>query len=99
MGDFFSNFVVFLQYLNFKEVIDAAYDVPSIARDLDWIAVMSYDYHGSWNKKTGHVSPMYDHPDNRYDTYNTVIIKVNIYILRRQQTLKKNNLPILFDIA
>ena len=79
VGDFFSNFVAFLQYLNFKEVIDAAYDVPSIARDLDWIAVMSYDYHGSWNKKTGHVSPMYDHPDNRYDTYNTVTIKVNIF--------------------
>ena len=73
-GRFFSNFVSFLQYLNFKEVIDAAYDVPSIARDLDWIAVMSYDYHGSWNKKTGHVSPMYDHPDNRYDSYNTVNI-------------------------
>ena len=71
--------MTFLQYLNFKEVIDAAYDVPSIARDLDWIAVMSYDYHGSWNKKTGHVSPMYDHPDNRYDTYNTVIIKVHIF--------------------
>ena len=70
--------MAFLQYLNFKEVIDAAYDVPSIARDLDWIAVMSYDYHGSWNKKTGHVSPMYDHPDNRYDTYNTVTIKVHI---------------------
>ena len=46
-----------------KKVMDAGYDVPSIARDLDWIAVMTYDYHGHWDKKTGHVAPMYEHPD------------------------------------
>ena len=57
--------------------------MPSIARDLDWIAVMSYDYHGSWNKKTGHVSPMYDHPDNRYDSYNTVNISFFTCRVRR----------------
>ena len=27
-----------------KKIIDVGYDVPSLARDLDWIAVMSYDY-------------------------------------------------------
>ena len=31
--------------------MDAGYDIPSIARDLDWIAVMTYDYHGHWDKK------------------------------------------------
>uniref|UniRef100_A0A1B0AV04 chitinase n=1 Tax=Glossina palpalis gambiensis TaxID=67801 RepID=A0A1B0AV04_9MUSC len=30
----------------------------------DWIAVMTYDYHGQWDKKTGHVAPMYDYPGN-----------------------------------
>lgn len=54
-----------------KKVIDLGYDVPSIARDLDWIAVMSYDYHGQWDKKTGHVSPMYDYPEADYDYFNT----------------------------
>ena len=44
-----------------KAVIDAGYDVPSISRDLDWIGVMTYDYHGHWDKKTGHVAPMYAH--------------------------------------
>ena len=39
-----------------KKVMDAGYDFPSIARDLDWIAVMAYDYH--WDKKTRNVNPM-----------------------------------------
>ena len=52
--------------------MDAGYDIPSIARDLDWIAVMTYDYHGHWDKKTGHVSPMYAHPEDDYDYFNTV---------------------------
>jgi len=54
-----------------KKVMDAGYDIPSIARDLDWIAVMTYDYHGHWDKKTGHVSPMYAHPEDDYDYFNT----------------------------
>ena len=54
-----------------KKIIDVGYDVPSIARDLDWIAVMSYDYHGHWDKKTGHVSPFYHHPDDEYFYFNT----------------------------
>ena len=55
-----------------KKVMDAGYDIPSIAGDLDWIAVMTYDYHGHWDKKTGHVSPMYAHPEDDYDYFNTV---------------------------
>ena len=34
----------------------------------------SYDYHGHWDKATGHVSPMYEHPDDTYNYFNTVII-------------------------
>lgn len=36
-----------------KIVIDAGYDVPILAKYFDWIAVMAYDYHGQWDKKTG----------------------------------------------
>lgn len=46
-----------------KKVIDAGYDVPELSRYFDWIAVMAYDYHGQWDKHTGHVAPMYDHPE------------------------------------
>ena len=54
-----------------KTVIDAAYDVPSISRDLDWIGVMTYDYHGHWDKKTGHVAPLYDHSEADVAYFNT----------------------------
>ena len=39
---------------------------------MDWIAVMTYDFHGHWDKKTGHVAPMYYHPQDDYDYFNMV---------------------------
>lgn len=53
-----------------KKVIDAGYDVPRISKCFDWIAVMTYDYHGQWDKKTGHVAPMYEHKDAWEKTFN-----------------------------
>ena len=40
---------------------------------------MTYDYHGHWDKKTGHVSPMYAHPEDDYDYFNTVS-DISIYV-------------------
>lgn len=56
-------------------LISAGYDVPVINRYLDWIAVMTYDYHGQWDKKTGHVAPMFNHEesDNAYFNSNYTI--------------------------
>ncbi|XP_056636318.1 probable chitinase 10 [Diorhabda sublineata] len=54
-----------------KKIIDAGYDVPILSKYLDWIAVMCYDYHGQWDKVTGHVAPMYEHPESSDDTFNT----------------------------
>lgn len=54
-----------------KTVIDAGYDVPELSKYFDWIAVMCYDYHGQWDKKTGHVAPLYYHPDDDIDFFNT----------------------------
>jgi len=53
-----------------KKVIDKGYDVPALAKYLDWIAVMAYDYHGQWDKRTGHVAPLYYHPDDEFDYFN-----------------------------
>lgn len=36
-----------------KTVIDAGYEVPTLSKYFDWIAVMAYDYHGQWDKQTG----------------------------------------------
>lgn len=53
-----------------KKVIDHGYDVPALSKYFDWIAVMTYDFHGQWDKKTGHVAPMYEHPDDFDKTFN-----------------------------
>jgi len=34
--------------------IDVAYDIPQMYKYLDYIHVMCYDYHGKWDRKTGH---------------------------------------------
>ncbi|EFX87590.1 hypothetical protein DAPPUDRAFT_306550 [Daphnia pulex] len=54
-----------------KTVIDNAYDVPSLSRDFDWIGVMTYDYHGHWDKKTGHVAPLSVHSEADVVYFNT----------------------------
>ncbi|KAJ6659856.1 hypothetical protein lerEdw1_018312 [Lerista edwardsae] len=42
-----------------KDTIDAAYEVEAIGKSLDFINVMTYDFHGSWASETGHNSPLY----------------------------------------
>uniref|UniRef100_A0A182S9A2 chitinase n=1 Tax=Anopheles maculatus TaxID=74869 RepID=A0A182S9A2_9DIPT len=53
-----------------KTVIDAGYDVAALAKYFDWIAVMTYDFHGQWDKQTGHVAPLYYHPEDEIDFFN-----------------------------
>ncbi|XP_018794816.1 PREDICTED: probable chitinase 3 [Bactrocera latifrons] len=53
-----------------KKIIDAGYDVPQLATYFDWIAVMTYDFHGQWDKKTGHVAPLFYHPEDDIDYFN-----------------------------
>lgn len=53
-----------------KKIMDVGYNVAEISKYLDWINVMTYDYHGQWDKKTGHVAPMYEHPDDDFYFFN-----------------------------
>lgn len=48
-----------------KEVIDVAYDVPALIKYVDWMNVMSYDYHSNLESKTGHVAPLYHNPNEQ----------------------------------
>jgi len=41
------------------EAIEAGYDVPELSKYLDFINVMTYDFHGQWEKEVGHNSPLY----------------------------------------
>ncbi|KAK2851710.1 hypothetical protein Q5P01_007986 [Channa striata] len=42
-----------------KGIIDAGYEIAEIAKYLDFINVMTYDFHGTWEPITGHHSPLY----------------------------------------
>ncbi|XP_041084746.1 acidic mammalian chitinase-like [Polyodon spathula] len=42
-----------------KEIIDNGYEIAEISKYLDFINVMTYDFHGSWETFTGHNSPLY----------------------------------------
>ncbi len=52
------------------KVCDEAYDIPSLNNHFDFVSIMTYDYHGQWDKKTGHVAPIYPHPDDFDLTFN-----------------------------
>ena len=39
--------------------MDIGYDVPRVSKVFDFINVMCYDYHGKWDKKTGHNAPLH----------------------------------------
>lgn len=46
--------------------------MKALGENLDWVAVMTYDFHGQWDKKTGHVAPLYFHPDDDFFFFNAV---------------------------
>lgn len=41
-----------------KNIITMSYDVPQLSALLDYIHIMSYDYHGKWDQATGHNAPL-----------------------------------------
>ena len=57
-----------------SEVVRKAYNIPELSKYLDYLSVMTYDYHGQWDKQTGHVAPIYEHPDDLDTTFNLVSI-------------------------
>ncbi|KAM4702433.1 acidic mammalian chitinase-like [Discoglossus pictus] len=42
--------------------IQAGYQIPQLSQALDYIHVMTYDLHGSWEGYTGENSPLYSNP-------------------------------------
>lgn len=40
-----------------KDTIERAYDLPQISANLDFIHLMTYDFHGSWDQKVGANAP------------------------------------------
>ncbi|KAL2090875.1 hypothetical protein ACEWY4_013138 [Coilia grayii] len=42
-----------------KATIEAGYEIAEIAKSLDFINIMTYDFNGAWATYTGHNSPLY----------------------------------------
>lgn len=56
----------------YKEVIDRAYEVQEISETVEFVSVMTYDYHGAWEPRTGHLSPLFATPGESHPYYNVV---------------------------
>jgi chitinase len=41
-----------------KETIDAGYEIDLVAKELDWVGIMTYDFNGAWDDITGHNAPL-----------------------------------------
>ena len=53
---------------------ETAYDIKALGENLDFANVMTYDYHGFWDKKTGHHSPIKAQPNDQHPDFNLVRI-------------------------
>ncbi|CAG7828119.1 unnamed protein product [Allacma fusca] len=42
-----------------------AYNIPNMARYLDFISIMAYDFHGAFDGYAHHHSPLYEYPEDR----------------------------------
>lgn len=60
----------------YKEVIDKAYEVREISQAVDFLSVMSYDYHGAWESKAGHIAPLFGSSGDSKPYYNVVSVRI-----------------------
>lgn len=72
-----------------KVTITSGYDVAKIAPHLDFINLLTYDFHGSWESVTGHHSPLFQgQKDSRSDRFNNADYALS-YVLRRGAPAQK----------
>ncbi|XP_041364780.1 acidic mammalian chitinase-like [Gigantopelta aegis] len=57
-----------------KKNIDSGFNIPEVMKYLDFVNLMSYDLHGSWESYTGHNSPLYA---TSKDTGNDVELNID----------------------
>lgn len=71
-----------------KYVSDRAYDAKSLAKNLDFINVMAYDFHNFMDGKTGHHAPFKYHQGDS-DKYSNVMAAMRYWNEERKVPAKK----------
>lgn len=59
--------------------VQSGYDIPTIVDLVDYISVMTYDYHGAFDTYTGHNAPLYAREDDEDLTFN-VAFGINFWL-------------------
>jgi len=68
---------------SFLPTIERAYEVEEIAPHLDFINVMTYDFHGHWEPTTGHNSPLfYSRVDSGAHIYHNVNASISHWLAK-----------------
>jgi len=62
-----------------KGTIDTAYEIGALNNYLDILNIMTYDYHGGWDRICGANAPLYAHPSQNAQEF-CVDFTVNYYI-------------------
>ena len=78
-----SNFILTAAIGAAAPTIDIAYDIPLMYKYLDFVHIMCYDYHGKWDRKTGHNAPLYARPEEKgQDLFLNVEYTLN-YLIKK----------------
>ena len=57
-----------------EKQITHSYNVPEMMRDVDFINIMGYDFHGPWDKFTGGNSPLFSrYHDRQFNVHNSLV--------------------------
>ncbi|WP_239614960.1 glycosyl hydrolase family 18 protein [Cohnella mopanensis] len=55
-------------------------EVAKVAGIVDWINLMTYDYYGSWEKRSNHNAPLYADPADNNSAKSNINYTVNLYL-------------------
>lgn len=76
------------------DTIDKGYNIPAMYKYLDFVHVMCYDYHGKWDKKTGHNAPLYSRPGETGKDLTLNVEYTIAYLVKNGAKLEKTVLGV-----
>jgi len=75
-----------------EKVSNSAYEVDQLGDVLDFASVMTYDYHGFWDKVTGHHAPIQAQQEDLNKDFN--LVRFDFFFLISQKLLANSHGPI-----